>query len=240
MFDGAHPIGVNAWPCFSTTNPAMSVVMEEIWIIGVGHFGHIAYQRLSQAAKDRHFVMVDPVEQNLLKCRGPAATLRICNGVHFLVSHLRAGLRPDWIIPALPLHLAAEWLLSDVGPQKMRRIPIPGELDNMVPNPFRSPEGNLYVSHANFRCPADCEEPSDICTVTRKIRKQNMFELLGDLEIEPFTALTIRSHQLGPGVGGYRPEQLLELKVTVGRTLGPILLCTACRCHGVITGLEHL
>ena len=214
--------------------------MEKIWIIGVGHFGQIAYQRLSQATKNRHFVLVDPVEQNLLNCEGPAVRLEICDGVTFLESHLTDVHLPDWIIPALPLHLAAEWILSDLGPKKIRRIPLPADLDRLVPNPFRGPEENLYVSHADFRCPVDCAEPRDICSVTRKQRKQDMFELVGNLDIEPFDALTIRSHQLRPGIGGYRPDKLFELKLKLNRTRGPVLLSTACRCHGVITGLERV
>jgi hypothetical protein len=218
----------------------MAISMEEIWIIGVGHFGQIAYSRLSQATKNRRFVLVDPVEKNLLKCKGPAATLEICDGVEFLVSQLAKGRQPDWIIPALPVHLAAEWILLDLGPTKIRRISLPADLDSLVPNPFRGPEENLYVSHADFRCPVDCDEPRDICSVTRKQRKQDMFELVGNLDIEPFDALTIRSHQLGPGIGGYRPAQLFELKLNVKRARGPLLLSTACRCHGVISGLERV
>jgi hypothetical protein len=67
-----------------------------------------------------------------------------------------------------------------------------------------------------------------------------MHDLLGNLVIEPFKSLNIRSQQLGPGIGGYCAEQLLELKATVEQATGPILLSTACRCHGVITGLERL
>jgi hypothetical protein len=214
--------------------------MEEIWIIGVGYFGQIAYRQLSKAVKDRRFVLVDPVEKNLLKCKGSAATLEICDGVEFLVSQLEKGRQPDWIIPALPVHLAAEWILSDMGPKEIRRIPLPAVLDSLLPNPYRGPEGNLYVSHADFRCPVDCDEPRDICSVTRKQRKQDMFELVGNLGVKPFDALTIRSHQLGPGIGGYRPAHLLELELKVKRARGPLLLSTACRCHGVITGLERL
>ena len=216
------------------------VIVEEIWIIGVGHFGFIAFQRLSQAGKDRHFVLVDPVGQNLLKCKRPTTTLRISDGVEFLESYLKKGHRPEWIIPALPVHLAAEWILLHLGPKMVKRIPMPAELEVLVPNPIRGPEGNLYVSHADFRCPADCDEPRDICSVSREMRKQNMFELLGNLDIEPFKVLNIRSHQLGPGVGGYRPEQLFELMEKVEQTLGSILVSTACRCHGVMTGLERI
>ena len=216
------------------------VIMEEIWIIGVGHFGYIAFQRLSHDVKNRHFVLVDPVEQHLLKCEGPTTTLRISDGVEFLESYLNKGHHPEWIIPALPVHLAAEWILLHLGPQNLRRMPLSPGIETLVPNPIRGAEGNIYVSHADFQCPADCDEPRDICTVTREIRKQNMFELLGNLNSESFKTLNIRSHQLGPGIGGYRPEQLWGLMESVKQAMGPIALSTACRCHGVMTGLERV
>jgi hypothetical protein len=214
--------------------------MEEIWIIGVGHFGRIAFQRLSQDGNDRHFILVDPLEEHLLRCKSPTATLEVSDGMDFCQKHLKKGHHPDWIIPALHVHLAAEWILLHLGPKRLRRIPMPAEFEVLVPNPIRGPEGNLYVSHADFRCPADCDEPRDICTVTQNRRQQNMFELLGDLDIEPFKALTVRSYQLGPGIGGYRPEQLFETMRQVKQARGPIALSTACRCHGVITGLERI
>ena len=214
--------------------------MEEIWIIGVGRFGNIAFQRLSEGAKDRHFVLVDPLAEKLGRCKGSTATLEVSDGIEFLEKYLNKGRQPDWIIPALPIHLAAEWFLLHLGPTRLKRVPLPSELDLLVPNPIRGPEGNLYVSHADFQCPADCDEPRNICSVTRKMRKQNMYDLLGNLDIEPFKTLNIRSHQLGPGIGGYRPEQLLDLMENVEQALGPILVSTACRCHGVITGLERL
>ena len=214
--------------------------MEEIWIIGVGQFGYMAFQRLSETGKERHFVLVDPIKENLLRCKGPSVTHEISDGVDFLEKYLKSGKRPDWIIPALPVHLAAEWFLLHLGPKKLRRIPLPPDIEMIAPNPIRGSEGNIYVSHADFRCPDDCDEPEDICTITRKKRKQNMYELLGNIHIEPFKALNIRSRQLGPGIGGYRTEQLLALMEEVNQTKGPILLSTACRCHGVITGFERL
>ena len=213
--------------------------MEEIWIIGVGQFGYIAFQRLSKAGKDRQFVLVDPVEEKLRRCKAPTSKLEISDGIEYLEKYLGKGRKPDWIIPALPVHLAAEWLLVHMGPKRLRRISLPSELEKAVPNPIRGPEGNLYVSHADFRCPQDCDEPRDICTITRKLRKQNMYDFLGSIQIEPFKPLNIRSHQLGPGIGGYRAEQLFELRKNVEQATGPVLLSTACRCHGVITGLER-
>lgn len=214
--------------------------MEEIWIIGAGQFGHIAFQRLSAAGNGRHFVLVDPVEEKLLRCKGPTSTLEISDGIEFLAISLQKGRIPDWIIPALPVHLAAEWLLLHLGPQRLKRVRLPSELTKLVPNPFPGPEGNLYVSHADFRCPPDCDEPRDICTITRNMRQQNMYDFLGSLNLKPFKPLNIRSHQLGPGIGGYRIEQLFEMRKNVVQATGPFLLSTACRCHGVITGLERL
>jgi hypothetical protein len=213
--------------------------MEEIWIIGVGRFGYIAFQRLSETGKDRHFVLVDPLAEKLRQCKGATSTLEISDGMEFLEKYLQKGRIPDWIIPALPLHLAAEWLLLHLGPQRLRRVPLPSELEVLVPNPIRGPAGNLYVSHADFRCPQDCDEPRDICTITRNMRKQNMYDFLGSIHLKPFKSLNIRSHQLGPGIGGYRAEQLFELRKNVEQASGPVLLSTACRCHGVITGLER-
>ena len=212
--------------------------MEEIWIIGLGQFGSIAFQRLSETAPKRHFVLVDPVEENLQRHKGPNTTLRISDGLVFLDGHLKKGRRPDWIIPALPVHLAAEWIMLHLGADRLKRISLPSLIDSLVPNPIRGSDGNLHVSHADFRCPDDCDEPQEVCTITRKKRNQNMFELLGELDIKPFKALNIQSCQLGPGIGGYRPGQLFELMENVNQSQGSILVSTACRCHGVITGFE--
>ena len=194
--------------------------MEEIWIIGIGHFGYIAFQRLLEDGKDRYFVLADPAEEKLLRCKGSTSTLEISDGIEFLEKYLEKGRKPEWIIPALPLHLAAEWLLLHLGPKRLRRVSLPSELEKAVPNPIYGPEGNLYVSHADFRCPEDCDEPRNICTITREARKQNMFELLGNLDIKPFKTLNIQSHQLGPGIGGYRPEQLFEMRKNVEQATG--------------------
>ena len=214
--------------------------MEEIWIIGVGQFGSLVYQRLSMGKKGRHFVLVDPVKENLLRYKDTNCTLEQADGVDFLTKNLSPGNDPDWIIPALPIHLTAEWILARLGPERLQRLTLPHEIESLLPNPIRGPEGNIYVSHADFRCPDDCAEPLDICTVTREKRKQNMFEILGDIQLGPFQPLAIRSHQLGPGIGGYRTKQLSSLLDQVKQARGHLLVSTACRCHGVITGLKRL
>jgi hypothetical protein len=113
-------------------------------------------------------------------------------------------------------------------------------MDDLVPNPMRDPSGQIYVSHADFICPDDCAEPAAICTVTGKKRQADMFDLLGRIRISGFSSRVVRSYQLAPGVGGYRPRQLFDILKQVEKTQKNYLLSTACRCHGVITGLGYV
>ncbi len=214
--------------------------METIWIAGMGHFGLRALRKLSVQQKKRQFVLIDPVKENLEQGKGENCILEQADAPDFLEQHLRPGQVPDWIIPALPLHLAAEWCLRRLGPERFcRESSLPLETDRLLPNAMRGTAGDIYVSHATFRCPDNCSEPRDVCTVTQTSRKQNMFELLEQLRIPRFQSLVIRSHQLAAGVGGYRSEQLFSLLRQAERAKSDVLICTACRCHGVITGLKN-
>lgn len=213
--------------------------MKEIWIIGTGRFGLLAAERLAEIHAGHHLVLVDPDRENLLRGDGPNRTLERMDGVSFLDQRLHSAKAPDWIIPALPIHLAAQWCLVRQDLKGLRRIEVPSEIDLLVPNPARDPAGNIYASHADFLCPDDCDEPADICTVTQKRRNTDMFDLLGKIRIAKFQPLVVRSYQLGPGIGGYRPRQLFNLLKRVEKIEEDFLLSTACRCHGVMTGLGY-
>ncbi|MCP4113367.1 MAG: potassium transporter [Desulfobacteraceae bacterium] len=210
--------------------------MEKIWIIGLGHFGLRALRQLSENNTDQCFVLADPDKKNLEKGKGPNRTLEQGDGVAFLAHHLKPGNGPDWIVPALPVHLAAEWCMLRSEQDRFRRVTVRSGLDPLLPNSVRGP-GDIYVSHATFMCPENCSEPENICTYTKKSRKRNMFEVLKDIKFGLFESLVIKSCQLGPGVGGYRPGQLFELLNQVEKAKNDMLVSTACRCHGVITGL---
>ncbi len=204
----------------------------------MGQFGAHALRRLSQSRQERRFTLVDPIWANLGQAKGPNRTLEQGDGAAFLARHLHGEDEPDWIIPALPVHLAAEWCLLRLGSERIRRLDLPCEVDPLLPNPMRGAGGDIYVSHATFKCPSDCAEPRHICTVTQEPRKRNMFEHLGDVRLPGFRSLVIRSRQLGPGIGGYRPRQLFDLLKQVKHAETSVLLSTACRCHGVVTGIH--
>jgi len=214
------------------------IKMKTIWIIGVGKFGWRAYRKLAEASVNTRFVLVDPRKENLQRAHRRHCDRIKDDGVTYLRQHLHRTNQPDWIIPALPVHLAAEWCLARLGIQRLRRCEIPFSVDALLPNPMRGTDGNVYTSHADFRCPGNCEEPDDICTVTRKPRPKSMFALIEELNISNFHSRVIRSQQLGAGIGGYRPEQLFNLLADIRKSRTPLLVGTACRCHGVVTGLE--
>jgi hypothetical protein len=183
---------------------------------------------------------VDSVEANLLQAQGPNRTLELDEGVSYLSRNLKSSAGPDWIVPALPVHLAAEWCLTKLKNEGYCREELPAEVKALLPNPMKGCTGDIYVSHADFKCPGDCVESRDICTVTQKTRKRNMFEVLADIKLPEFQALVIRSHQLGPGIGGYRPQSLFDLLKRVKQAGRNLFIGTACRCHGVITGINQI
>ena len=214
--------------------------MKKIWIIGLGQFGLHAVRYLSKKNKDTQFVLVDAQEANLRQAAGPNRNLERADGVAFLKRNLHTDQEPDWIIPAVPIHLAAEWCFLRQKPSRFSRVPLPAEIKPLLPNPMEAPNGDIYVSHADFRCPGDCPEPLNICTVTQKPRKRNMFDLLTEIKLAAFQPLVIQSHQLGPGIGGYRPVMLFELLERIKQASSNLLVSTACRCHGVITGMARI
>ncbi len=90
--------------------------MKEIWIIGIGLFG---WHAVKTGGKHPHtrLILVDPVQKNLEQAKGPNRTLEVADGIDYTDRHLSSPEQgPDWIVPALPVHLAAEWCLRRQGP----------------------------------------------------------------------------------------------------------------------------
>ena len=214
------------------------VNMGSFLIVGCGHFGSRAVERLLQkdphasiTVIDRDPKALDPISQL------PVKTV-VCDGKTDLSRFVHGDKRPDYIIPAVPYHLAFEYILSQLKPLGAKRAQVPSLQG--LPNPIMGKTGDLYASLADFLCPEDCQEPPRVCTVTGKRRPKPLYQYLMDLK-GLFESSVIRSVQLGPGVGGFRPEILLNLIETIKKRRGsnrPFLISTACRCHGVISALS--
>ncbi len=205
-------------------------------IIGCGHFGSRAIETLLRKDHRAAIIVVDKDEKALEKVSSFHVERIAGDGISFLNQSLKKG-RDTYIIPAVPFHLAFEFILSHLKPLggKRRKTPfIPG-----LPNSMKGKSGDLYISIADFLCPGDCSEPL-YCSVTGEKRSKPLFRILIDLS-GPFESKVIHSIQLGPGVGGFRLERLLNLTEEIKKRRKPdhlVLISTACRCHGVTSALS--
>ena len=206
-------------------------------IIGCGHFGSRAIETLLRKDHRAAIIVVDKDEKALEKVSSFHVERIEGDGISFLNQFLKKG-RDTYIIPAIPFHLAFEFVLSQLKPLGAKKGEVPPLLG--LPNPMKGKSGDLYTSIADFLCPEDCPEPAQYCTVTREKRGKPLYKILEDLR-GPFESKVIRSKQLGLGVGGYLSEDLLktvrEIK-KAGASDRLILISTACRCHSVTSALS--
>jgi hypothetical protein len=207
-------------------------------IIGCGHFGSEAIPKLLRKDPRSKIIVIDKNKTVLQKIsRLPVETI-LCDGTFYLSSFLSQYRKTDYIIPAVPFHLAFEFILSQLKPLGAKRRKVPPLLG--LPNPMKGKTGDLYTSFANFLCPENCPEPSSYCTITRKQRRKSLYQLLKDLSV-PFESNVIRSQQLEPGVGGFKAKVLLDMIADIKKRRSSnrlILISTASRCHGVTSALS--
>ncbi len=209
--------------------------MTEYWIIGAGRFGRMALGRLHRRRPADRFRVVDIAAGALEAVDTPGAQTVCADGVDFLDARLDGPERADWIVPCLPLHLAFAWIRRRLGDTYRPAVtPVPGELRRALPHPFEGPDGALYLSYADFTCPDDCPEPADHCTVTGRPRPGTLYKDIAALRVGGVRPVVVRSRQLLPGVGGYRPGDLFAALAQVRSAPGTVALATACRCHGVM------
>lgn len=205
------------------------------WIIGAGKVGARAVGRLYKKRHGASLTVVDH-DAEALKRFNDFPVEKVCQeGASYLHMHLDGQDGPDWIIPAVPIHLAFEWVrlkLSATG--RVEVFPVPDEIAKMLPNPTRGPDGRLFMSYADFRCPDHCNEPYHKCTFTGERRKGLLYKTAGEIRYKDFRSIVVQSEQLAPGVGGYRPEALREGLAEVLEGNGPVLYTTASLCHGVM------
>lgn len=216
--------------------------MALYFIIGAGRFGRLAWQRLREREPQARFTVVDRDIGKLALIPAKAATRTVVSeAADFLAAALAREPQPHWIIPAVPIHLAFAWLLrQEPANQCWRPQPVPAALGGDLPFRLTGSAGEVYLSLATARCPDDCPEPASRCSLTGAPRVFNLYDYLADQVIPGYLNLIVRSHQLAPGVGGFRPADLRQLHAAVLGAGGNVIICTACRCHGVCHGLEKL
>jgi len=213
--------------------------VQNFWVIGGGKFGLKAARVLRKADSSNHLKIV---EKRNAVCRmlNRMGFETVCtDGIRYLERNLVDPHYPDWIIPAIPVHVAYEWIRAKLSAGRtLLRIPVPAALTHKLPNPTPGQAGQFYTSIADFKCPDNCPEPAEICTHTGKPRPVILHEFLKSIRHNDFKSIVIRSHQLAPGVGGYKPEELFSALQQIKTVQAPILFSTACSCHGVMDAFQ--
>ena len=108
------------------------------WIIGAGRFGKKAVTRLSKKNPEARLTIVDR-NPEALEGFETSPVESVCHeGASYLFHHLQGDSSPDWIVPAVPVHLALEWVQLNI--MKKRPVvvnPVPKQIQLMLPNPVR-------------------------------------------------------------------------------------------------------
>jgi len=207
-------------------------------ILGGGHFGSLAVERLLQENRHSDILVVDQQAKPLEAFVSLPVKVSLGDGISELDRLLKTSHPFDYIIPAAPLHVAFEYLLHNLRPLGARRSSVPPF--SGLPNALMGENGDLYTSLADFLCPDDCAEPPFYCTVTGKRREKPLHQILMDV-FRSYESRVIQSQQLAPGVGGFPPrilDDLLEDLRALAMLGRPVLISTACLCHGVTSAFS--
>lgn len=210
-----------------------------VFVIGAGRFGARAVKLITSISNSPVWV-VDSDERRLEQLEGASVYKLPGEGIDIMTEKFDSFHPSNIIVPAVPLHLALEWLRAySAASLLIRNKKVPAEVKPLVPFTWDAKDGSLLVSYADFRCPEDCPEPEGYCTITRKNREMPLHRLLGNIQVTGYRVHILQSHQLAPGVGGYRVEDLRQLYDRV-RQGGKRrwLIGTACKCHGVVTAVQ--
>jgi hypothetical protein len=211
--------------------------LNRIFIVGFGKVGRDILPKVHRLWPKSQVWIIDRNPEALKRNRtihGPAV---LADGPQFLTRYQEWIRDEDWIIPALPIHLASQWLALNLKKSfKPRFISPDPRLGAGLPYCMVLGTG-LLASYADFVCPDQCPAPLRYCFKTREKRTVPLWKFLKNHESFRGTLRVIESRQMAPGMGGYpfrELRSLLKLAYTVGP---PFFVATACRCHGVIHGL---
>lgn len=211
-------------------------------IVGGGKYGSAAVEYLRR--NKRGFVLVDKdpnclaVKKYKLKSAGHVGT----EGEYFReggiakVLELIEQVKPEYVFPTAPIHIAAELAKS-----KFKLAPWEEVVDCILANLPASlilsvGRGNLIVSYNRDKdCLEKCEAP-EVCPSTRK-RKPCTMDKLMKFAFPEGTVLV--SYQLAPGMGALKGSEVLEFFAQAEKK-EKFVVATACGCHGFFTALKKV
>jgi len=209
-------------------------------IVGGGKYGCIAVEYLRKSKQ--RFVLVD-TDSNCLAVKrfglkpsdqiGTAGEGFIHGGIDKVLA-LIERLKPEYVFPTAPIHIAAE--LAKI---KFELAPWDEAIDCILANlpasvVLQAGKGNLIVSYnRDNECLEKCASP-EVCPSTHKRKPCTMDKLMKFACPE---GIILISHQLAPGMGALKGKELLEFFAQAEK-LDRFVVATACACHGFFTALK--
>ncbi len=210
-------------------------------IVGGGKYGSAAveYLRINR----RGFVLVDKDSKCLAvrQYRLISANQIGTEGEHFReggiakVLELIEQLKPEYVFPTAPIHIAAELAKS-----RFKLAPWDEIIDCILANLPASVvmnvgRGKLIVSYNRDKnCQEKCDAP-EVCPSTHKRKPCTMDTLIKFAHPE---SMILVSYQLAPGLGALKGNELLEFLTQI-ENKSKFVVATACGCHGVLTSLKR-
>jgi hypothetical protein len=211
-------------------------------IVGGGKYGGAAVEYLRRNKRGFALVDKDPnclaVKKYSLKSARHIGT----EGEYFReggvakVLELIEQLKPEYVFPTAPIHIAAE-----LAKNKFKLAPWEEVIDCILANLPASVilnvgRGDLIVSYNRDKdCLEKCEAP-EVCLSTRK-RKPCTMDKLMKFAYPEGTVLV--SYQLAPGMGALKGSELLEFLAQAEKK-DKFVVATACSCHGFFTALKKV
>jgi hypothetical protein len=211
-------------------------------IIGGGKYGCKAIDHLRQ--KHKSFVVVD-LDSNCLAVQRFAlkSSLSISSqGEHFVVGGLPKALelidclKPEYIFPTAPLHIAAE-----MAKIKFNLSPWSEAINGILP---RLPEvvvleagkGKMILSfNRDHNCLDNCAMP-EVCPSSGTKKPCTMTRLMRFACPEAFILI---SHSMAPGMGALKGSELSKF-FDWAKTKENFVVGTACDCHGVFSAFQKV
>ncbi len=211
--------------------------MTQVFIVGFGKFGNLALAQWRRRGEKARIWIIDHRPEALSGKENLPGIRVLSDGPQFLTRYQESIKDNDWIIPALPIHLAWKWLTLNLRKRPgYKTVVPPGSFGLHLPYCQQSGEG-LFLSYADFICPENCPAPLTHCFKTKKKRTVPLWKFIADQRGPKVALEVIESRQLAPGVGGFPFGELRKLQTRAQMSRPPFFVATACRCHGVIHGL---
>lgn len=215
-------------------------MIKNVWVLGAGKFGLKAVERIKRMYPEVNITVIDQKRENPESAALAHGVVYIRgDGIDFLDEALVEIGTPDWIIPAIPVHVACEWIKRRLSLTRVvRNMNLPERLADLLPNTLQGKHGELYSSMADFFCPEDCIEPHGFCTITKEKRAYRLYDKLSSIQLNPYKTVVVKSRQICAGVGGYQPADLISTLEDIRQYDAPILLSTSCKCHAVVSSFQ--